>query len=391
MEKDKSLIGLSEGYLGALARIMTKYQRAGHLDEVLLVKDEMKDISNGKWPLLALPKKISLEVAEPRKLYLKKRIEIDQNAARQTAKTADKMLALLEKQSVNLTKAGDLQQALLARQIKADIESNPTLASSRKLLVNVMTDGRSKPALRIRRYGDNIEMIVRYDMRGKVSMDSPVSNVEEKDKTVGDTTATVLGEFIGTEGYNVTPLRLINKTFDGKDPSPIALARIIPTFQSNISENTGVGLSIDPKEEGNWYIRIPRVNPPASAPGTIRISCRYFVPKDNKEIVGFLLSGTELNQRGKWATGETITQSQPDSEEPSNGIIYFLFGAESGEKINLAKASLEKVYLHSIKAEQIKFSAFVVQRLGANGVITETFEDPAKQPRFATNGELLAN
>ena len=101
---------------------MTKYQRAGRLDEVLLVKDEIKNISDGKWPLLALPKKISLEVAEPRKLYLKKRIKIEQNAARETAKTADKMLALLEKQAVNLTKKGDLQQALLARQIKDDIE-----------------------------------------------------------------------------------------------------------------------------------------------------------------------------------------------------------------------------------------------------------------------------
>ena len=392
LEKDKSVDGLKQSYLGALARIMTKYQRAGRLDEVLLVKDEMKDISNEKWPLLALPKKISLEVAAPRKIYLKKYIEIGQNAARQTAETADKMLALLEKQAVNLTKKDDLQQALLARQIKADIESDTKLTDARKLLANVMTDGRSKPALRIRRYGDNIEVLVRYDARGKVSPDSPISNVKEKDKAIGDTTATVLGEFIGTEGYDIEPLTVFEQSFGQKDLGPLLMRGIVPTFKKDEAGEIGVGLSIDPLEK-NWRFGINDVAPPSSAPGTVRVSCRYFIPRKNKEILGFKFTGGVdgikldklFEKRGKW-----ITESVEGTSAGKFGtILCYPLLNKTGGKANIAKASTEYLVLASLKVEQIKFSAFIVQRLGANGVITETFEDPTKQPKFATNGKLL--
>ena len=391
LEKDKSLSRLNEGYLGALARIETKYQRAGHLDEVLLVKDEIKNISDGKWPLLALPKKISLEVAEPRKLYLKKRIKIEQNAARQTAETADKMLALLEKQAVNLTKKDDLQQALLARQIKADIESDTNLASARKLLVNVMTDGRSRPALRIRRYGDNIEVLVRYDMRGKVSPDSPVSNVEEKDKAIGDTSAKTLGEFVGAKGFQVDPYLAFEKTFDDKDIAGVALARIDSNFGQKIDGITGVVLSPQ-KEAVNLYASFPASLPPISMAGTMRLTFDYYLPKTNKAIDGFsLVQGTSggaslggkvFSTQGKWIS-EAV--SFVSVNEETRLLLYF--HTPPGKKHE--KLHEDKIILGKIKSEQIKFSAFIVQRLGANGVITETFEDPAKQPRFATNGKPL--
>jgi hypothetical protein len=389
LKKEKSLASLNEGYLDALTRIEAKYQRAGRLDEVLLVKDETKDISEGKWPLAALPREISLDVAAPRKIYLKKRIGIEQDAARKAVDTADRMLELLDQRAASLTKEGDLQQALLARQIKSEIEKDADLISARKLLDNVMSDGISRPAIQIRRYGDNREVIVRYDISGKISPDSPISNVAEAEKNIGDTTAKVLGEFLGAEGYDADPFQLMHKTFDGTDAKPVVLARIIPTFQSRIAEDSGLALSIDPKEDGNWYVAIPRVTPPASTPGTVRVTCRYFVPRENKEVVGFFLSGTTLDQRGKWTTVETLAQSRADSEEPSGIMIYFKSGAEGGKIINPAKASLEKVYLHSIIAEQIKFSAFLVKRFGENGVIAETFDNPAKQPVFAKNGEFV--
>ena len=390
LEKDKSMDGLKQSYLGALARIETKYQRAGRLDEVLLVKDEMKDISNEKWPMLALPKKISLEVAEPRNIYLRKRIKIEQNAARQTAETADKMLALLEKQAVNLTKKDDLQQALLSRQIKADIESDAKLTDARKLLANVMSDGRSRPALRIRRFGDNIEVIVRYDARGKVSPDSPISNIVEADKSNGNTSAKVLGEFIGAKGYDVKPRTILAQDFNGKELGKFQLGAILPDFQKSVSGESGVGLSPDPAGT-NWHGAIVGVSPPISAPGTVRISCRYFIPRENKQIIGFSFNGEtggpflnkSFEERGKWVDDEVEGSSVGEK-----GIILFYFKFPSSE-VNVQQAILESVVMGSIKIEQIKFTAFVVQRLGDNGVITETFEDPATQPKFATNGELL--
>ena len=391
LEKDKSLSGLNEGYVGALARILTKYQRAGRLDEVLLVKDEIKNISDGKWPLLALPKKISLEVAEPRKLYLKKRIKIEQSAARQTAETADKMLALLEKQAVNLTKKDDLQQALLARQIKADIESDAKLASARKLLANVMSDGRSRPALRIRRYGDNIEVIVRYDMRGKVSMDSPVSNVEEADKSIGDTMATVLGEFVGAKGFDVDPYVSFAQTFDN-----VASEFLKPTdtdlgFKHTEAGETGVRLSF--KVGGKYpYIHLGQLLPIEGSIGTAHITCTYFVPKSNKSLIGIHfkqgvrggrpLGGLTFREKGKWSSPEFSAASA--SEQPDL-LLYLDFTSN----VFAERSTDEYLVLKDLKAEQIKFTAFVVQRLGENGVIVEEYKDSASQPKFASNGELL--
>ena len=65
----------------------------------------------------------------------------------------------------------------------------------------------------------------------KVSPDSPISNVEEKDKAIGDTTATVLGEFIGTEGYDVEPLTVFEQSFGQKDLGPLLMRGIVPTFK----------------------------------------------------------------------------------------------------------------------------------------------------------------
>lgn len=388
LKKDKSMDGLKKSYLGALTRIETKYQRAGRLDEILLVKDEMKDISIGKWPLLALPKKISLEVATPRNIFLTKYIEIDQTAAREAAETADKMLTLLDQQAVNLTKAGDLQQALLARQIKAEIESDATLTSARKLIANVMSDGSSRPALRIRRFGDNKEVLVRYDMRGKVSMDSPVSNVEETDKSIGNTSAKKLGEFVGAKDYEVDAYIAFEKTFDDEDLAGIAFAEIktIPKFKAE--DSLGLALSLKEKPV-NPYARIPVTLPLVTDAVSTRVTVRYFAPETNIALIGFQLTsggqrfgGEIFATQGRWV--DKIVSSGPFSED---GRLYLYLKPSDGWKGAIPVE--DKVVLGAIKIEQIKFSAFIVQRLGKNGVIAEDFKDPASQPKFIANGKLL--
>ncbi|QTN32155.1 hypothetical protein HZ994_07370 [Akkermansiaceae bacterium] len=382
---------LKESYLGALARIEAKFQRAGRLDEVLLTKDEAKDISEGKWPLAALPEKISLDVAAPRKIYLKKHIEIEQEAARKSADTADKMLALLDQQAVSLTKSGDLQQALLARQIKAEIESDATLVSARKLLANVRSDGTSRPALKIRRYGDNIEVIVRYDMRGKVSMDSPVSNVKEADKSIGDTTAKVLGEFVGAEGYVVDSYVHFERDFADSDFSGIALSAIGHQFSKQYGDFTALEFKILPNGV-NPYVTLPVKMIPISIGGTTQISIRHFTPKTNRTVNGFKLiqgtaGGSAFGGKAFESAGEWITQtviSEPTSEQGSL-LLYFTFAPDNKG----ADLTQEPIVIGHIKVEHVKFSAFLVQRLGDNGVITESFEEAEKQPKIISNGELL--
>jgi hypothetical protein len=389
LEKEKSLADLKESYLGALARIETKYQKAGRLDELMLTREEMKDISEGKWPLTALPEKISLDTAAPRKIYLKKRIEIEQEAARKTTETADKMLALLDKRKVELTKEGDLEQALLADQIKAEIEADTDLAGARKLLANVLSDGQSRPALRIRRFGDNKEVIVRYDMRGKVSMNSPVSNVAEADKAAGDTSAKTLGEFVGAEGYKVDGRVLFKKVFDDTDLGGVLTgADALSQPGETLKGFKGMAFSI--KENAvNPTVRIPVDLPIGSSGELIQLTVNYFVPESNTMINGFLFVAGNSNIRRKKFTeiGKWVNESvsfEPDTEEDKLRL-YFYYDS----KANKAKLHEDKIILGSLKIEQIKFSAFVVQRLGANGVITESYEDPGKQPTFISNGELI--
>jgi hypothetical protein len=390
-EKVKSITALQESYLAALKKIENKYQRAGRLNEVLLVKKEIQAIENDQWPLLQLPKQISMETSTPRKIYLRKHIEIEQQAAKDLVQTADTMAKALDAQVTSLTKSGDLQNAKLAQQIQAEIEANPIISSARKLVKNVRSDGSSRPALRIRRSGDNMEVLVSYDMRGKVSLDSPISNVEETDKTIGDTAAQLLGEFVGGKDFDADPIVTFEKVFDDKDLAGINLTEIDSDFGHKVEDFVGVALSIKEKAT-NPYISLPTPVPSISVGGTTQITFHYFIPRTNKAITGFRLiqgtaggsafGGEDFTTSGKWTT-QTIS-SEPLSEETRLLIYLSVDPAKKGEPL-----SADTVVLGELKIEQIKFTAYITQRLGENGVISEDFKDPASQPKLVSNGELI--
>ena len=252
-----------------------------------------------------------------------------------------------------------------------------------------MTDGRSKPALRIRRYGDNIEVLVRYDARGKVSPDSPISNIEEKDKAIGDTSAKVLGEFIGAKGFNVDSYVMFEKTFDDEDLAGVSTgADAVSQPGEKVKGSVGMAFSIKEKAV-NPTVLIPIRLPPKSVGGTSQMSFNYFIPDSNKAIAGFRITaggtqfgGKEFSTRGNWTKESASSESY---SEASTVYLYFIFNPKN----NKAKLHEDKIVIGSMKVEQVKFTAFIVQRLGENGVISEEFKDPASQPKFATNGELL--
>ncbi len=391
LEKSTALESLRESYLGALSRIEAKYQRAGRLDEVLLVKQEAASIEKAQWPLKALPRAISLETSAPRKIYLKKHIEIEQQAAKDLAGTADTMEKALDHQVADLTKSGDLAEAKLAQQIKAEITKDPQITSARQLLKNVRTDGSSRPALRIRRAGDNIEVLVHYDMRGKIGPESPVSNVKEDSKEIGDTQASNLGEFIGAEGYETDSAIIFDETFDGKElvfPNFI-LGRFKISQSETAKEESGMKIQID-LAQTNWHGSLPGILTPADSPSTVKITARYYVPRNNKHILGFYFNGeiggpfpgNDFEQQGKW-TENSVTGS---SVGPTGNILFYLKFSDS---VDLQKASEEYVVLGALRIDRIKFSAYLVERYDRDRSVSESENDPAKQAVFARNGNLV--
>jgi hypothetical protein len=391
LEKEKSLADLKQSYLGALARIETKYQKAGRLDELMLTREEMKDISEGKWPLTALPEKISLDTAAPRKIYLKKRIEIEQEAARKTTETADKMLALLDKQKTELTKEGDLEQALLADQIKAEIEADTGLAGARQLLANVMSDGTTAAVLRLRRHGDDIEVLVKHDTRGQISFLSPVQNVRETDKSVGDTTANNLGEFVGAEGFEPAPLTIYQQGGAGKEIGDFTLNAINGPEEPLENNQTAFRLSLDIKSE-NPYGRFETIGPRKSAPGSVRARCQFLVPKSNKVLSGITITqggmpilSAEASKPDFWNEADAMASSRDEHEKGT--VLFYL---KRPPDTLIADAHDDYVLVKELHIEIVRFAAFVVQRFDKNGTELENYATPEKQPLFIANGEFVA-
>jgi hypothetical protein len=389
LEKEKSLADLNEGYLAALARIEAKYQKAGRLDELMLTRQEIKDLTDKKWPLNALPEKISLEVAAPRKIYLQKRIEIERQAARKSTDTADKMLALLDKQAVDLTKEGNLQQALLARQIKAEIEANKELGTARELLSNVMSDGTTRNVLRLRRYGDNVEVLVKHDTRGQISFLSPIQNAEESDKTIGDTTAKNLGEFVGAKGYDPDPLTIYRQ---GDKENQIGKLQLIGIEGSEEIQDkqTALRLSFDLKHDNPRGSFDPS-GPRASAPGAVRVRGRFQIPKSNKVLSGVIITQggapivlADASKPDVWNEMDGTGESRAEHE--AGTILFYLKGHPNS---NIANAAQDYLLLKDLDIEIVRFSAFLVQRFDKNGTELEHHDTPDKQPLFITNGDFV--
>ena len=387
LEKATALQSLRDSYLGALRRIEAKYQRAGRLDEVLFVKQESAAIEKGQWPLKALPNAISLETNAPRKIYLKKHIEIEQQAAKDLASTADTMEKALDLQIADLTRSGELAEAKLAQQIKAEIAKDPDITSARQLLQNVRSDGSARPALRIRRAGDNIEVLVHYDMRGKIGPESPISNVEESDKSIGDTEAKNLGEFAGVEGYDTIPRILLQEDYSDGEIGTVSFRSIEAEANFTVAEETGIKVSF-PKNPKNPYAAVGAAYPPGVSSNSLRLTCRYYVPRSNKGIVGLqftegggLFGGEKLLESGKWSEGVLSGTSGPESTH----LLMYLSKAPSK---TIAQCMQDYLVISSLKLEQTAFSAYLMNRFSPDGAILEEHKDFATQPIFVKNGQI---
>jgi hypothetical protein len=246
--------------------------------------------------------------------------------------------------------------------------------------------------MQIRRYGDNLEVLVHYDRSGKISMDSTVSNVRESTepgRELGDTKATTLGEFVGAKGYKVDPYVAYHQIFDKAEAPGMIFAEIIPTYKTSIDGETGMALAFQPAAK-NPRIGLGDLLPTTSTGGSARIQARYLVPKQNQALQGFTfiqyvgapLAGKRFASQGAWAD-ETI-QFEAAHEMP--GLLFYLTLIE-GKKV--PDAAGESILLRELRIEHSVFSAFLQKRIDPSGKPIDDITDPAKQVQIIRNGILI--
>ena len=232
-QRDAQIKTLDANYLRALDRLLEKAKSTGKLETVIPIRDESLAIKNANNPLPPLAKTASLELKNIRGKYNKTRNKILISHAETVNDLVGKMREKLKSQEIAMTKSGKLLHALAAKQMRESLANDAGASAARDLLKYGGSKGRNRPALQLRRFGDNLEVLVFRDHRGKISMDSPVENVREKSgekKELGDTKAKVLGEFVGAKGYEVDPYLAYHHVFDGKERGGFSLTEIIPEY-----------------------------------------------------------------------------------------------------------------------------------------------------------------
>lgn len=391
-QRDTQIKTLNANYLRALDRLLEKAKATGKLETVIPIRDESLAIKNANDPLPALAKTASLELKNMREKYNKARNKILIAHAETVNDLVGKMREKLKSQEIALTKSGKLLHALAAKQMRESLANDAGANDARDLLKYGGSKGRNRPALQLRRFGDNLEVLVFRDHRGKISMDSPVENVREKSgekKELGDTKAKVLGEFVGAKGYEADPYLAYHHVFDGKERVGFSLTEIIPEFSQKRAEQTGVRLSLKPAAV-NPHMSFGALLPPNSSKGTYRISTRYFVPKRNQVVAGFTfvqtagspIASVRFEEIGKWKQAEAIAESSHDK-----GTLLLYLIKKKGKKE--AHDNGESILLGEIKVEHLKFSAFIQQSFKDSDALPSGSNDPQKQALFISNGEFV--
>ena len=387
--RDKQLGTLNQRYLTALSKLQEQAQKRGTLDKAVAIKNEGILIEEKTWPMPPIPQAASKALQGPRQTYLKARFGIEKDWALKTVMLADKMEKALRAKIVSLTKSGKLEEAQGAQVLLKRIQEDPELANARELPSRVMQSGRSRAGFIVRRNGDDLEVLVRYDSKGKISLKSPVENVVEKTggkREKGRTSARTLGEFVGLGSENTE--RHIALDYTPKD------GKLTP------DEVVGVDVS-SKKDEGtiykirngseNAYLGFSNLLGTLSSPATYRIIGELKLPKENNTLSGLFFkhgnsTGTIIGEQiigsGNW---ETVIR------EGAGGSILPLFRIHfSGFKLSdIKRAWGDKVFLKNLRIEFIKFSAHIVEQYGDSGEAIITEKNPSRQRLLVTNGVLV--
>ncbi len=391
-QRDEQLAKFDASYSGALERQLEKVKSTGKLETAIPFNEEIKAVKKGQDPLPPLSPNATSELRNMRAKFMEGRDKILKDHAEVVVALIDKMEKELKAQEVALTKDGKLDEALAAKNMRDALTGDADTIAARELVKFSGQHGSGPPAYQLRRYGDNLEVLVFRDHRGKVSMDSPIEIVSPRPnakKLIATTTAKVLGEFVGAKGYRADPWVAYHQVFDGKDLGKFALSEILSSFKQAEAGENGVRLSMKPAAI-NPYGYLADVLPPTSSKGTFRISCRYFIPRGNRAVNGFFfvqevggpLGGTIFDKTGKWETAQTTAESTHEK----GAMLFYLCVPQAKKAIDAAGDS---VVLGELKVEYLKYSAFVRQKFGDHGEPAEGSDEPKKQALFITNGQFI--
>lgn len=394
--QETSLTKLKIGYLKRLSTLKVGSQKAGKLDEIELLEKEEQQIQQDRWPLAPLQEDSFSLFKSSREKYEARRIGIEKEFATSFVSFCESIVPYLEKRKIELTKTGALGEARKAKNLADEILQSPAFVAAK----NLQKQGEAKnndgilPALRIRRFGDQLEVLVSRDLKGNISLASPVTNVVEETygkKELGETIARTLGEFVGAKGYEVAPYRAYHAQYDRAKSS----AGIYPTgmkLKTAVEESSRKGLKITLINDGKPPVLLVRnVLPNHTVRGQYRVSCTYFLPRESESLQGFILcqgqgdpiGGHHFRVRDKWTT--KVLESATLNHHYNLALLPEL---KSGKIV--AEAAGEVLYLETLSVDQIVFSAFIHTRFDDAGNAIETFPNFRDQPAFVSNGYLVS-
>ena len=387
--RDKQLGTLNQRYTAALSKLQKQAQKQGALDKALAIKNEGILIEEKTWPMPPVPTTASKTLQGPRRTYLKARFGIEKDWAIEMVNLGDKMEKALRSKIVSLTKSGKLEEAKGAQVLLKKIQEDPELAKARELPSRVSQSGRSRAGFIVRRNGDDLEVLVRYDSEGKISLKSPVENVVEQTggkREKGKTSARTLGEFVGVGAESTERYIALDYTPEDGKLTPEEVVGVDVSFQND--EGTVYKIR---KGTKNVYLGFPNLLGTLSSPATYRIIGELKIPKENNTLTGLFFKhgnstgtilGEQITGSGNWQT--VIREGAGGSALPLFRIHF------SGFKLsNINRAWGDRFVLKNLRVEFVKFSAHVVEQYGDSGEAIIAEKNPFRQKLLVTNGVLV--
>ncbi|MDC1350046.1 hypothetical protein N8194_03050, partial [Akkermansiaceae bacterium] len=393
-DKEETLDQLRGSFIKMLGKTEAEFQKSGKLQDVLLVKEQVKLVESKVWPLPGQTEGDPRKLVSGRKIFDKAYIEREREAAEKLVAAGNAMKEALEKKIVALTKSGDIEKATEANKLFEETRTNETLRDANNFLARVGRNGSGPPACRIRRFGDGIEVMVHYDKVGKISLNSPIENVIEitgGKQERGETKAKVLGEFVGSKGYEPDPRVLFQNDLSKKD-----LGLVFTAFSKELNVKIGDGesglkVTLIPNAV-NPHITVDDVSlPPVADAGSYEVTCSYYLPKNNKKIVGFSWnqgSGAPIEKfvfekKGQWVTKTVSTDS-------INHLLNLRLYVKFKPGTVLKDAVGDSLFLKMLEVKQTTFSTYIISKYDESGQVTETFPDTTTQKKLTLGGKLVS-
>ncbi|MGB6222083.1 discoidin domain-containing protein, partial [Haloferula sp.] len=141
-KRDQQIDTLRDNYQAALERLFEKTKAKGKLELLIPIKDQMDALEAGRESLPGLPSNAAYNVKQLRDTFDQAEGKILKTSALELTELATKMEQALGAKQTELTKAGEIEDALRAKKVRGDLNSNEELAAARNYLSRLSSDGK---------------------------------------------------------------------------------------------------------------------------------------------------------------------------------------------------------------------------------------------------------